>query len=151
MNIEIVKGKPYRKFFAWWRKEVLNTDYHIKRGERIQFIKTLRSDTGSSWDDKQHRKELSDYLRQLRRNGFKYFCHHSIRKDIYEFIDFIKKNHFTIDMMWDNVIAHYDDLGIYEFHGNLVEYSAAFQYQIYDESFVEEIKELIKDIPVNRR
>ena len=75
----------------------------------------------------------------------------SIRNDIYEFIDFIKKNHFTIAQMWKDVIAYYDDLGMYEFHGNLVEYSAAFQYQIYDEAMVKEIQDLIKDIPVSKR
>lgn len=40
---------------------------------------------------------------------------------------------------------------MYEFHGNLVEYSAAFQYQIYDEAMVKEIQDLIKDIPVSKR
>lgn len=151
MNIEIVKGKPYRQFFAWWGKEVLNTNYYFKRNEDLHFIHTLRYDTGRDFDDKRKRREMADYLWQLRRNGFRYFCHHAIRKDIYEFIDFIKKNRFTIAQMWDNVITYYDDLGMYEFHGNLVEYSAAFQYQIYDESLVNEIKDLIKNIPVSIR
>ncbi len=151
MNIEIVKGKPYRQFFAWWGKEVLNTNYYFKCNGDLHFIHTLRHDTGWVLDDKRKRRELADYLRQLRKNSFRYLCHHSIRNDIYEFIDFIKKNHFTIAQMWKDVIAYYDDLGMYEFHGNLVEYSAAFQYQIYDEAMVKEIQDLIKDIPVSKR
>lgn len=151
MNIELVKNKPYRKFFGWWRKEVQNTDYGFICDGKWHFIHTLRHDTGNQSDDRRLRNELADYLSQLRKNGFKYFCHHSRNKDIYEFIDFIKQNQFTIDMMLNDVIGHYEDLGMYEFHGNLVEYSAAFQYPIYDESMVEEIKILIKDIPVNIR
>lgn len=151
MNIEIVKGEAYRRFSAWWSREILCTEYSFKREGNLHFIHTLRHDTGRKFDDKRQRSEMAGYLWQLRKNNFRYLCLHARSKDIYEFIDFIKKNGYTIDQMWKDVIFHYEDLGMYEFHGNLVEYSAAFQYQIYDKAMVEEIKELIKDIPINIR
>lgn len=149
MRIEIVKSEPYRKFFGWWGKEVLNTEYWFKRDGKLHFIHTLRQDTGSKFDDSRMRKEMAGFLRQLRKNKFRYLCHHARTNNIYEFINFIKSNGYSLAMIGKDAISYSEEHGMYQFSGNLAEYSAAFQYSIYDEAMVDEIRDLIKDIPVN--
>lgn len=149
MRIEIVKSEPYRKFFGWWGKEVLNTEYWFKRDGKLHFINTLRHDTGRKHDDFRLRSEMAGFIRQLRKNKFKYLCYHARTNDIYEFINFIKSNGYSLAIIGKDAISYSEEHGMYQFSGNLAEYSAAFQYSIYDESMVNEIKGLIKDIPVN--
>lgn len=149
MKIELIKDKPYRRFSGWWSKEVLDTRYWFKRDGKLHFIHTLRQDTGSKFDDSRMRKEMAGFLRQLRKNKFRYLCHHARTNDIYEFINFIKSNGYSLAMIGKDAISYSEEHGMYQFSGNLAEYSAAFQYSIYDEAMVDEIRDLIKDIPVN--
>ena len=127
---KIVKGEPFLQYMAWYNADVAYIPYSfILEGKKL-FLRNLATRTGSVIDDRRNRDELARLLRNLRANHYEYCTFHSVKKDIFEFFEWVRKNRYTL-AIHGTLFDFAPDHSYVDFHGNVCEYSAAFHYRIY--------------------
>jgi len=135
---KIVRGEPFRQYAAWYNTNVAYVPYSFVMDGKKLFLQNLATRTDSVVDDRRNRDELAGRLRNLRANHYEYCTFHSVKKDIFEFLDWLRKNKYTLEIqgeLFDFAPNH----SFADFHGNVCEYSAAFHYRIYSRSLFGDI------------
>lgn len=135
---KIVRGEPFRQYAAWYNTNVAYVPYSFVMDGKKLFLQNLATRTESVIDDRRNRDELAGRLRNLRANHYEYCTFHSVKKDIFEFFDWLRKNKYTLEIqgeLFDFAPNH----SFADFHGNVCEYSAAFHYRIYSRSLFGDI------------
>lgn len=129
-NPALVKGEPFIQYVEWYRANVAYIPYSFVLDERERPLKSLATRTGSKYDDCRNRNEMAALLRNLRGNHYEYCAFYSVKKDIFEFFDWLRQNKYTLEIQGD-LFDFAPDRSNVDFHGNVCEYSAAFLYRIY--------------------
>ncbi len=134
----IIKGEAFQKYSAWHNNIVLYIPYHFEIDGKRKFICNLCSNTGREFDDARYRKEMAEHLLNLRKNIYDYVTFYSYKTDIFEFFEWLRKNHYTLEVH-GTLFDFAPDRSYVDFHGNVWEYSAAFSYRIYSRELFENI------------
>jgi len=142
---KIVKGEPFRKYVGWYKTNVAYVPYSlVMDGERL-FLRNLATQTRSAIDDRRNRDEMAGLLRNLRTNHYEYCTFYSVRKDIFEFFDWLRENRYTLEIQ-GGLFDFADDRSHVDFHGNVCEYSAAFWYRIYSRELFSHIIDQLRTV-----
>ncbi len=134
----IIKGEPFQKYSSWHNNIVKYIPYHLEADGKQIFICSLCSDTGREIDDAGYRRELACRLLNMRKNHYDYLTFHAYKTDIFEFFEWLRKNHYTLEIH-GTLFDFAPDRSYVDFHGNVWEYSAAFHYRIYSRELFENI------------
>ena len=126
----LVKGDPFVKYVSWYGKMVTYIPYHFEHDGKRYFLKNLATRTGSEFDDSRNRNEMAALLRNLRGNHYGYCAFYSKKNDILEFFKWLRDNKYTLEVQGE-LFDFAPDRSYVDFHGNVREYSAVFQYRIY--------------------
>ncbi len=125
------------------------TPYYMKIKNKEYFIINLIERTlFAPKQDKQQRTEAAERLLNLRKNGYKFlkfYC--PVADNPLDFLNFIKENYYTIQRHGE-IFLDCEDLGFTEFHGNLIELSCAFNFRIYDNKLIQQLKSAIKNVKI---
>lgn len=141
--IKFYKGEPIQDYSEWYSKIITCIPWYIEaRGKKI-LIDYERHSTGSAYDETRYRSEIAKLVRQLRRNGYSYFTRYSRHENPLELLKWVEENSYT----FESFSKVYEHDGVTHFHGNLVEYSAAFSYVILDDELAEEISRQFSAMP----
>lgn len=127
---QIVKGEPFWQYMAWYNTNVAYIPYSFVMDGKKLFFRNIATCTKSLINERKNRNELAGLLRNLRANHYEYCTFHSVKKDIFEFFDWLQKNKYTLEIQGE-LFDFADDRSHVDFHGNVCEYSAAFYYRIY--------------------
>jgi len=87
--------------------------------------------------------EFENRVQNLEKNNFKYLTFHCPKRDINEFIEWVKENNYTLQIF--GTLFERNDIYV-DFHGNLWEYSSAFHFRIYDMDLARNIVKEVKSI-----
>lgn len=124
----LVKDTPLHENSGWYGKVITYIPYYFEHGGKRYLLQSLATETGNGYDDRNERRELAVLLLNLRKNRYRYVTFYSVKKDIFEFFDWLRKNEYTLEVHGKLLGIHTDFV---DFHGNVCEYSAAFHYRIY--------------------
>lgn len=126
----LVKGEPFTRYTAWYSTGVTYIPYSFLLDGAELFFRNLATRTGSKSDDRRNRKEMAALLRNLRGNHYEYCAFYSRKKNIFDFFDWLRQNKYTLEIQ-GALFDFAPDRSYVDFHGNVCEYSAAFQYRVY--------------------
>ena len=133
--MQLTKGKSENCSYGLTSKGYF-TPYYVNG----KFVMNLVASSQKSKDG--NRKDLARILFQLRKNKGKFFKLHGRFDNPFEMLEWMLDNgyhlephHFGEDNTPFRKSSDYVD-----FHGNLKEYSAAFDYRIYDSEMIERLK-----------
>ena len=141
----IVKGEPSIHYVEWYKANVAYIPYSFAMDGREISLTSLATHTGSGYDDRRHRSELAALLRNLRGNHYEYCAFHSVKKDIFEFFEWLRKNKYTLEIQ-GKLFDFAPDRSYVDFHGNVCEYSAVFRYRIYSRELFSHIINLLRTV-----
>lgn len=145
--IKFYKGEPRTEYSAWYSRIVTRIPWYIEaRGKRV-VVDSEVLNTGSTFDEKRSRREIAELVRQLRRNGYSYFTRYSRYENPLDLLKWVEENNYTLE----SFSKVYEVDGVKHFHGNLVEYSAAFSYVILDDDLADEISRQFKNLPKHHK
>ena len=145
--IKLYKGEPRDEYSAWYSRIVTRIPWYIEaRGKRV-VVNSEVLNTGSAFDEKRSRREIAELVHQLRRNGYSYFTRYSRYENPLDLLKWVEENSYT----FESFSKIYEVDGVKYFHGNLVEYSAAFSYVILDDALAEEISRQFKNLPKHEK
>lgn len=144
--IKFYKGEPIQDYSMWYSRIVTRIPWYIEaRGKRV-VVNSEVLNTGSVFDEKRSRREIAGLVHQLRRNGYSYFTHYSRYENPLDLLKWVEENSYT----FEGFSKVYEVDGVKYFHGNLVEYSAAFSYVILDDDLADEISRQFKNLPKHK-
>lgn len=141
--IKFYKVEAIQYNSAWYSKIITHIPWYIEaRGKKV-LVEIERKDTGNSYDEKESRKQVAKLVHQLRRNGYSYMTRYSRFENPLELLKWVEKNSYT----FESFSKVYEHDGVKHFHGNIVEYSAAFSYVILDDELASEISRRFSSMP----
>lgn len=118
--------------------------YFEKDGKQNFVCNLVTKHEKRQYEVENSRREIEDYFRQLNTNDGRYFAFYSIDKDVFSFLDWVKDKGYHFEHFAGFYIAPDFD----EFHGNLKEYSAAFNYRIYDKELTQELMKRLPNLEI---
>ena len=142
---KIVKGEPFRQYVGWYNTNVAYVPYSLVMDGKKLFLRNLATRTGSAVDDRRNRDETAVLLRSLRANHYEYCTFYSVKKDIFEFFDWLHENKYTLEIQ-GGLFDFADERSHVDFHGNVCEYSAAFWYRIYSRELFSHIIDQLRTV-----
>lgn len=141
----LVKGEPSTHYMAWYKSDVVYIPYSFVLNGKQLSLQALATQTGAAIDDRRNRDEMAGLLRNLRANHYEYCTFYSVRKDIFEFFDWLRENRYTLEIQ-SGLFDFADDRSHVDFHGNVCEYSAAFWYRIYSRELFSHIIDQLRTV-----
>lgn len=107
--------------------------------------KPQRGDIYDSIDYHNSLNKTNAIKTQLLETEGKYCCFYGKNQDPFEFLKWVQEENYTLEV-YGTLMRESAD-GYVIFLGNLVEYSAAFKYQIYDQDLITRLKAIIEKMP----
>jgi hypothetical protein len=148
-------GSPYQSAYGITGEAIFTPLFMEKDGRKYPILNAVKMISGDSpewigYCNEANLKEIAFAKEELIENGGKYFTLYSRYKDPIEFLDWVKEKGYTFEVWGElfreskpqNGVEQYTD-----FHGNLVEYSAAFYYRIYDAILLDKVKTIVSELP----
>lgn len=130
--IEERRNQPHQS--RWYRREIDHIDtYFILANGRKCFLQGIA--TGAPDYEK---TELEDLKKQLLNNDAKYICYHAINEDPIRFLVWIQQKDYHFENFTEFKKTQQQD--IWDFSGNLQEYSAAFAYRFWDKKLAQKVQ-----------
>jgi hypothetical protein len=154
-GIEFVNGETYTSSCGMTGSGRYTPIYMIAGGKKYFVRNALEKLSGEShgWR-KYHNEKSADEVKnakaQLVENGGKYYTLYSIKKDPIEFLDWVCEKGYTLQVfgkLFDSSDRKDGAERFTDFHGNLVEYSAAFNFRIYDTDILATIQSRTANMP----
>lgn len=147
--VQIIKN-DYAQYSSWRCKDCNYTDYHVVINGRKSYFH--RIEKGAKSYEILSRHEMAVRLMYFRKTNYKYVdCNipssYQPGCTIAERFDFIRKNGYTPCHTFGASLYWSKELNCWVFHGNLHEYSYAWNFYIYDREIVDYILEQIKTLP----
>jgi hypothetical protein len=145
--ITFTEGEPYESKWGLVGRAVFTPVYMEKGGGKFHVRNLVEPIKGDCWDKSNADRAARGVDRakaQLVGNGGAFYCDYSRIEDPIKFIEWIKEQGYTFQV-FRSPFEEWE--GATHFHGNLVEYSAAFSYWIYDQDLANTLKDMVKDIP----
>lgn len=141
--IKFYKGEANLFNSGWYGKIITHVPWYIEvRGKKL-LVDVERKGTGCPYDEKHSRNQVAKLVHQLRRNGYSYITRYSRFENPLDLIKWVQENSYT----FEHFSRVYGNDGIVYFHGNIVEYSAAFSYDILDDELAAEISRQFSAMP----
>ncbi len=97
------------------------------------------------YDDKKSVKEVEEAKNNLMKHDGKYITFHASNDNPFEFLNWIKKNNYTLEVVRDFFIKS-ENGDFTDFHGNSCECSCSFYYRIYDDAMLNELKDIVSNM-----
>lgn len=141
----LVKKEPYRGSYGFYQQGTYKPYYFIGPDGKEHFIRNLVTNTQDSYKtDASQRREMAEFLRNLRANHYRFMCFYGRDKDPLRFLKWVRENGYRLEVQGELFRFHTRDSDAYDrdsvdFSGNVCEYSAAFSYRIYDREFFAEL------------
>lgn len=154
MNIKFINGKSCEATYGMAGKGLFAPLYMIK-GASKYFVRNHVEEINGNSDPEQldisrSREKIEEIKAQLLENDGKYLTIYGRYKNVFEFLDWIKAEGYTIEIHGELFLTPEEADGIKQFtdfSGNIVQYSSAFKYRIYDSDLLTKIQANVKDIP----
>lgn len=149
MNIEFVTGDTFISHWCGGSAEYTPV-YAILNGikRHVRNISHALSGDTLAWreySDKKSVEEVERAKNNLMEHDGKYITFHALNDNPFEFLNWIKENGYTLEVVRE-FFNKSDNGDFTDFHGNSCEYSCSFHYRIYDETMVEELKEIVSNM-----
>jgi hypothetical protein len=153
-NVVFTEGKQYESSYGMTGKGLFTPVYVIANGRTYFLHNFIQQIDGESlaWrkmKNEQNAKEDARHREQLISNDGKWVTFYGHDQNPIDFLKWVSDQNYTIEI-WRNLFyteEEPEDRTPYtDFHGNLVEYSAAFHYRIFDPELLEQIKAECKNI-----
>lgn len=143
---QIIRDDKYQLYSSWYGKIVTRTPYYfVDDNNEKHFILNLASDTGREFDDENNRRELAGFLYQLRKNQWKYITFHSRYLKISDFFNWVREHDYTLEIH-HGCLLEFSNPSHVDFSGNIVEYSAVFNYRIFTRETVEYVIKQLRTV-----
>lgn len=139
----IIKGPSSRQSYGDTSNAKCVPYHFIGIDGKKHFLRNLFSETNDSFYEWDNRKTMTDNLLSLRRHNFKYWTNHG-PDDIFEFFKWLREKKFTIQVGGELFVFVNRDF--VDFHGNVMEYSRAFHYRIYDRELFALVINLLRTV-----
>lgn len=147
--ITFIEKSTYESSYGWGSTGDFTPVFMLKDGKEYFVHNLVRQTSGESglWRQYQNERnvEIDKNLReQLSTNEGKFLTFYSRNENPIDFLYWIKENDFTLEIMGELMTPASSDGAeqFTDFHGNVVEYSAAFHYRIYDSDLLNQIKDI---------
>lgn len=141
--IKFYKGEPNLFNSPWYNKIITHVPWYVEARGKKFLVDVEKKRTGSPYDEKNSRNRVARLVHQLRRNGYSYITRYSRFENPLDLLKWVQENSYT----FEHFSKVYGDDGIVYFHGNIVEYSAAFSYDILDDELASEISRQFSALP----
>jgi hypothetical protein len=122
------------------KKYIYTPYYFVDTDGKEKFVRNLSTEANTL-----ERHRMASVLLSLRKNKYKYLTFYCPKKDIWDFIKWVKEKNYTFEI--HGTLFERNENYV-DFHGNLCEYSSAFHFRIYD---MEIVKNVIKELKSIKR
>jgi hypothetical protein len=141
-----VVTRSYKKYSGWYEAEVTFTEYGFKKGRKTYWFGRRTSDL----DQDYNYDDILVILTSLKKNKFAYACNYCGKgglgspnkfTNLTKFLWWVKRDKHQ----FDSTMTSFQEMtkGHWRFIGNLVSYSCAFWFDIFDEELHKEIMESV--------
>lgn len=152
MSINFIEGETYCANYGLSNQASYTPVFMEADGKRFFVRNIAKPHKYDTWGKLDHQRSIDDAKkakRQLLENNGKYCCFYGLKNNPFDFIKWVKENKYTLEIHGRLFVD--SENGFTDFHGNVVEYSAAFTYRIYDENMIHELKSIVKAMPQHKR
>lgn len=141
----LVKKESYPAPYGNYSSATFTPYYFIGPDGIEHFICNLVTRTNDPYrSDASQRRQIAHHLRSLRKNGYRCLRFHGRREDPFAFLEWLKQHDYTLEIQGE--LFDFSDRNWVDFHGNVVEYSAAFMYRIYDREYLAELLQALHTV-----
>jgi len=150
MSVTFVNGESFIERYGITGNGEYTPVFMEKDGKRLfirNIVRPLRA-ADYLWCKYEYERSIEETEKakeHLIQTDGKWYCSHGINKNPFEFIKWVQEHKYTFQVWGGSLFKEHKDFT--DFHGNLVEYSAAFSYRIYDEAVLSELKSIVGNMP----
>ncbi|MDF2881257.1 MAG: hypothetical protein K0R54_1814 [Clostridiaceae bacterium] len=142
MEIQFIEKEKYIAPYGISSEGEYTPVFMIKDKKEF-FIGNIVKQIGNynGYDEKNYQRrieEIEKIKKTLLENNGAYFKQHGKYENPFDLLKWIIKNNYTF--IKPNSELFRECKGFIDFHGNLKEYSSSFMYRIYDEIFLDKLK-----------
>ena len=154
MIIQFETGEQYQRSRGY-RGSALFTPLFMLRGKSKYFVMNIVEEiSGDSpaWiklHNEQNAAKIEKAKNQLMENGGQYLTFHGLQTNPFDFLNWVKEKGYTLEVHGELFYESTQKSArpFTDFHGNVLEYSAAFMYRVYDKKVLSSLREITAAIP----
>jgi len=120
------------------------TPYFFDNGTKFIGNLITNATDETFYTEQQRRDKLAQAIRDLRSNNYKLICQYGRHKSPFDFLKWVKAEGHSLQR-WGKFFTKHGTRTI--FFGNVLQYSAAFKYVIYDKNIIRRLKAAVKNLP----
>lgn len=146
MAVTFVNGETFIRPYGLTGDGEYTPVFMKKDGKQFFIRNSVRPLRHDSWTEYEHKRSIDETemaKAHLLETDGKWFCFYGIKKNPFEFIKWVQEHNYSFRVFGRLFEEHKD---FTDFHGNLVEYSAAFSFHIYDKTVINELKSIVNGI-----